>query len=97
MLYPIWLFLSAIFFYFAFVHWRESRISIRPFRHREHAGQAGKAAGAERLLRDFVEDFNRYLEVVNTQNKSRNLAAAGGYFVAGLVSLISMFFVLGSL
>ena len=30
-LYPIWFFFAAVFSYFAYVHWRQSNASIRPF------------------------------------------------------------------
>lgn len=92
-LYPIWLFFSAFFLYFAYVNWRQSGEDIREFtvrnRDPEKQGQDPEAELSE-ANRQFVHDFNRYLETVNGHNRSRHRAAAVGFAVSGLVSLISM-------
>jgi hypothetical protein len=92
-LYPIWLFFSAFFLYFAYTHWRQSQEDIRQFtiRNREPDAQGEKpeAAISQGNL-DFAQDFNRYLDSVNQHNRSRHRAAAIGYAVSGIVALVSM-------
>lgn len=87
LLYPIWLVLAAVFFAFAFQHWRLSQRSIRPFRLREgeESGEAGK------VVKGFVEDWNRYLENVNGTYRDANRVAMVGYAVSGVLAVISMF------
>ncbi len=82
----IWIFFMAVFFYLAYAHWQNSRQSIRPFHLHEEEGKEGKE-GSEAIAR-FVEDFNKYLEHYNRTTKNQNIAAATGYFFAGLASLI---------
>lgn len=86
LLYPLWLIFAAVFFTFAYQHWRLSQQDIRPFRLREHEG--GGEAGE--VLKDFVQDYNQYLETVNTVSRGRNRVAMIGYFVAGLIALLSL-------
>lgn len=98
-LYPIWLFLSAIFFYFAYVNWRQAQSSLRPFQFRHRPGpegEAGKEAEMDPVIKDFVGDFNRYLDSVNDSNRRQRRATAVGFMIAGVVALVSMFVILGS-
>jgi hypothetical protein len=92
MLYPVWLILAAIFFSFGYVHWSQAKRDLRPFKLRERSGEA---AQSDEMLQGFVSEFNSYLEAINAQNRAANRAAATGYFVSGLVALISMFMTLG--
>jgi hypothetical protein len=93
MLYPVWLFLSAIFFYYAYINWRQGQSSLREFQFRQKEG--GQAPSeVDPTIRDFVTDFNRYLQSVNNSNRSRHRAAAFGFLVAGVVALVSMFITL---
>jgi hypothetical protein len=39
MLYPVWLFLSAIFFYYAYINWRQAQSSLREFQFRQKEGE----------------------------------------------------------
>jgi predicted PurR-regulated permease PerM len=87
-LYPIWLLFAAIFFAFAYQHWRLAQGLARTFRMRED-----ESTSAE--LKDFVHDFNQYIESTNAVMTSQNRVAMIGYFVAGLLSLVSMFFSFG--
>ena len=90
-LYPIWLFFAALFFYFGYVHWRQSNEELRPFQFRERdTNPGGERPALDQANVEFVRDFNNYLEKINSHNRSRNRAAAVGYFVAGVVALISM-------
>ena len=98
-LYPLWLFFAALFFYFAYVHWRQSSMDIRPFQFRQRDANpepVGAEAEMSTANMEFARDFNNYLTTVNTHNRSRHRAATIGYFVAGVTALASMFFVLFS-
>lgn len=92
-LYPVWLFFSAFFLYFAYVHWRQSSEDIRHFRVRnrdpEKEGEEPEAGLSQANL-EFARDFNRYLDTVNQHNRSRHRAAAIGYAVTGIVAMASM-------
>jgi di/tricarboxylate transporter len=83
-LYPIWILFAAIFFAFAYQHWRLGQGLARPFRIRDVEG--------DEVLAGFVEDFNQYIESTNALMRSQHRTAMVGYFVAGLLALVSMFF-----
>ena len=87
LLYPSWLVLAAVFFAFAFQHWRLSQRDIRPFRLREGdvSGDTGET------LKGFVEDWNRYLENVNGTYRDTHRVAMAGYTVSGALAIVSMF------
>ena len=92
-LYPVWLFFSAFFLYFAYVHWRQSSQDIRQFEIRNRDPEAqdqGPEAGLNKANLEFARDFNRYLDSVNQHNRSRHRAAAIGYAVSGIVAMASM-------
>lgn len=86
LLYPLWLIFAAVFFTFAYQHWRLGQQDVRPFRLREHE-ESGKAG---EVIKDFVDDYNRYLEAVNDINRNRSRVAMVGYLVAGLLALLSL-------
>jgi hypothetical protein len=89
----IWLFFSAFFFYFGYINWRQSNESIRPFRFREpdYPGVEEIDPELDEANREFVKDFQGYLDAINTQNRSRQRASAIGFFIAGLISMVSLF------
>ena len=92
-LYPVWLFFSAFFLYFAYVHWRQSSQDIRHFtvRNRDPEKQdQGPETELSEANREFAQDFNRYLDTVNQHNRSRHRAAAIGYAISGIVAMASM-------
>ena len=92
-LYILWLFFAAFFFYFAYLHWRQSGDDIRDFNIRNRDPDAQDAEPETSLSEanlKFTQDFNRYLDSVNTHNRSRHRAAAIGYGVSGVVALVSM-------
>jgi hypothetical protein len=99
LLFPVWFFLSSIFFYLAYAHWRLAKQTIRTFRSRPAAARRGarRAGQAPPALEEFASDFNQYLEAINNQARNQNLFAASGYFIAGLLSLISMVMVAGAI
>lgn len=86
LLYPLWLIFAAVFFTFAYQHWRLAQQDVRSFRLREHeeSGAAGE------VLKDFVQDFNQYLQTVNDVNRSRSRVAMVGYLISGLLALLSL-------
>jgi hypothetical protein len=93
-LYPLWLFVAAVFFYFAYISWRHSGSALRPFRFRHRGGgedDPGKEQEIDPYLQEFISDWNRYLDSMNSSNRARNRAAAVGFFVTGICALISMF------
>jgi len=87
LLYPIWLVFAAVFFTFAYQHWRLSQQPVRPFRLRE-------GEEANQALTDFVKDWNRYLETVNQTYLNKDRVAMLGYAVAGAVSIVALFLTL---
>lgn len=94
--YPIWLFFAAFFFYYAFSHWREGELQIRPFvvRSRPPAkGGKGEAALTE-ANQEFVSEFNAYLTSVNKASRGRHRGAAIGYALSGVIALLSMYLLL---
>ncbi len=90
LLYPVWLIFAALFFTFAFQHWRLSKRPVRPFRLREgeFEGQAGE------VIKSFVEDWNRYLEAVNSNDLDKQRVAMVGYVLAGALAIFSMILML---
>jgi len=90
-LYPVWFFFAAVFSYFAYVHWRQSNMSIRPFTARGLEEGKGKGSEAALLIAEFVRDFNKYLETANETNRNTNRNATIMYFVAVVVSVIALF------
>ncbi|MFP3852746.1 MAG: hypothetical protein ACLFWD_00485 [Anaerolineales bacterium] len=87
LLYPIWLVLAAVFFAFAFQHWRLSQRAVRTFRLRD--GDISGETGEQ--LKAFVEDWNKYLESVNSTYRDTHRVAMAGYAVAGALAVVSMF------
>jgi len=95
--YPIWLFFSAFFFYYAYAHWRESGVEVRPFTIRSRGEDAAGPAPDPVLVEansEFVREFNANLARANRASRGRHLAAAVGYGLSGLVALASMFMLL---
>lgn len=95
-LYPLWLFFTAFFFYFAYVNWRQSTNGIREFSVRDRKESGETEVELESANKQFVHDFNEYLGGVNRQNSTRHRGAAVGYALAGAFSLVSLFMMLFS-
>lgn len=97
--YPIWLFFAAFFFYYAYAHWRESEVQIRPFSIRNRGEEPGAPALDPALAeanRVFVMEFNESLAQSNKVRRVRHRAVALGYGLSGLVALASMFMLLAA-
>jgi hypothetical protein len=96
-LYPIWLFFAGFFFYSAYIHWRETGQEIRPFVIRQRDTPQPDTTVDPVLAeanKQFVGEFNNYLGGMNRLNKSRHRAAAVGYILAGIISLLAMVFMI---
>lgn len=91
--YPIWLFFSAFFFYFAYIHWREGEAQIRPFALRNRWPPAHDPA-LDEAAQEFVSSFNENLALVNRSSRRRHRAAALGYGLSGVIALASMFLIM---
>ena len=79
-LYLLWLVFAAVFFYFGWVQWRQMGQEIRPFQIREREG----AEAQDSMNPDVSNDFNQYLEKINTENRNRSRVATITFFIAGL-------------
>ncbi len=91
--YPIWLFFSAFFFFFAYTHWREGEVQIRPFILRSR-GKDPDAHAVDEAAQEFVRTFNENLARVNRSSRRRHRAAAVGYGLSGAIALLSMFLIM---
>lgn len=92
-LYPLWLFFTAFYLYFAYVNWRQSSEDIRQFTIRDRnpdAQDQTPESGLSQANIEFAHDFNRYIGSVNQHNRSRYRAAAVGYFISALIALASL-------
>jgi hypothetical protein len=68
-IYPVWLFFTAFFLYFAYINWRQASADIRPFTFRKRGqdpDEDPEAEVSEANVR-FAHDFNAYLDIVNTK------------------------------
>jgi hypothetical protein len=95
--YPLWLFFATFFFYYAFSHWREGELQIRPFvvRSRPSGAKGGKSDPAlSDANQEFVNEFNAYLTSVNKASRGRHRGAAIGYALSGVIALLSMYLLL---
>jgi hypothetical protein len=96
----IWLIFSALFFTLAIWHWKQSKHAIPPLevtiRKFERPGSQVKVknifsgTSLDKPLKDFADDFNKYLEKQNKSNRKMNQRTALGYFLASLTALASM-------
>lgn len=93
-LYPLWLFFSAFFFYMGYISWRQSQQGIRSFNIRKRDQPEPAPETLEEANKVFVEEFNNYLATMNDHNKRRLRASSIGFFIAGVVSMVSMFMAL---
>jgi len=91
-LYVLWLLFAAIFFYLGYVSWQQSQEELRPFaiRERDHEVRLDAGEGGAQSGEAFVAEFNAYLEQINAQNSKRLKASAVAYFIAGVLSVISL-------
>ena len=95
-LYPLWFLFGSIFAYLAFMHWRYSDDPFRPFFLREPKDSedtTSEVPEQDKLARKVVDDLNNYVEKMNDRLRTRNRAAAIGYFIAVIVCVVSIFLI----
>lgn len=83
-----WVIASLIFLCFMGIFWRFGSEPIRSFaiRKRNELDEVDEAT--EKFRSAFLDDFEGYLASINRRNKFRYRIAAGGFFVAFLISLL---------
>ena len=103
MLHLIWLIFAALFLSLGIFHWITSRNIIphapvpeRPFYKNGPIQVNVTIAGSDELqpLKDFVNEFNSYIDHYNQSQHRQNILQAFGYLLASAVSLFSFFLVL---
>ena len=92
----IWLIFVVLFFLLGLYHRNVSRKDIPPFQVTERPGKNWATidmlgADVDQLIKDFVQDFNNYLDEQNKLSKKQNQRSAYGYWLASLTALLSMF------
>lgn len=90
----IWFIFAAVFAYLAYMQWRLSQETLRPF-HLRDRGPLDSEGKAPALTAEQIEEFNQYLESMNARNKRNHTAAAAGFFIATVISLITMVLMYG--
>jgi hypothetical protein len=81
-----------MFFCFGIIHIFAAYQGIPPFKIKSE-GSVGKINGTpvHTGFKNFVKDFNSYLDDQNRSVRFQNWLAAIGYFLAALTALFSMF------
>lgn len=78
---------SVLYFFVAagFNFWQAFR-KIGPFTNK---GQIGSSNGMRIGIKEFIQDFNEYLEGVNVVNFKTNIVSMGVNLFSGIASLIA--------
>lgn len=87
----IWLIFFVIFLGLALFHCFQTKILVP---HHQNKGQVAKISGISTGHKEFVDDFNLFVDELNASNKKMNILAAVGYFAAALTALVSFFSVI---
>lgn len=87
----IWLIFTVMFFCLGIVHVFFAQRDIPPFKIKAQ-GSVGKINGipVHTGFKNFVKDFNSYLDDQNRSARSQNRVAVVGYFAASLTAFFSM-------
>jgi hypothetical protein len=85
----IWFFFMAVFFYLGYAYWRNSQNEIRQFYIRNQPKEGEEGYEGFQPIEEFVQQFNSYLDMVNSNAKTQNILASAGFFFGGLASLIA--------
>ena len=87
----IWFFFMIMFFYLGYAQFRKSRTALRTFRIRQPTleAESEEIIQAAAIIDKFVDDFNKYLELLSTNLRTQYLIASGTYFLAGIASMVS--------
>ncbi len=91
----IWLIFSVLFLVLGLYHFKLSKFNIAPFAVPERLGvirDSVKKIGfdPDEPIRDFITNFNLYLNNHNRSSRRQNIAAACGYWLASIIAVISM-------
>jgi hypothetical protein len=94
----IWFVFAILFVVLGMWHWFQSQkstpsLKVTEFNRPEDGNFVSvtiKGIGIEEPLKDFVNDFNRYLDEQNKASHKVNLIAAWGYFVAAATAGFSL-------
>jgi len=97
-LWKIWFFFAIIFFGLGLFHLTASTSKIESFKATKLQTKevdvefATKYSGVdiEAPLRNFVNDFNKYLKNLNNHSRNQNIFAAIGYGAACLTAILAM-------
>jgi hypothetical protein len=85
----IWFFFMAVFFYLGYAYWRNSQNEIRLFYIRNRPKEGDEGYESFQPIDEFIQQFNSYLDKVNSNTKTQNILASAGFFFGGLASLIA--------
>jgi hypothetical protein len=93
----IWGIFAVLFLVLTIVHIIQSSQKLEHFKVEKRPGHETMkmtvmGSDIDAPLNIFSEDFNKYLDNINNSNRNMNLIAAGGYFLAMLTALISLWF-----
>jgi len=81
----ILLILTAIFLILALIHGSLILLNLP-----NYEGRCAKVGNID-VCGTFIKDFNSYIDKINIANRTANIVALIGYFVASLTTLISFF------
>ena len=101
MLWIIWLVFASLFFSLAYYHWRESKKCF-PLFHLPEIPYWKPARGIsvntgildsdiKKAFDNFGDGFNSYVEDYNKSSSRQNKWQAGGYMIASLAAIFSIF------
>lgn len=92
----IWIIFILIFIMLSLFHFIKAGKKVSKFevgKRPMNGNVTIKIAGSEldQPLRDFITDFNSYIDSYNNSTSLQNIIAAFGYMAAALIALLSLF------
>ena len=94
----IWIIFALVFLGLSIFHFVQSGKRITQFQVSERPLIQGKVivkgADIDKPLKDFVNDFNSYIDNYNKLTAKQNRIAAFGYLLASIVAIFSLILVL---
>jgi len=88
MLKIIWIIFSFIFLCLTIFHFYRSAKKIEKPRNK---AEIKTFNGVNLGIHEFIEDFLKYLDTYDRDNRNQNLAAGFGYLLATITAIISIF------
>lgn len=82
----IWIIFFILFISLSGLHFYQSSKSIN---HIENEGKIAKIMGIKIGVKEFVENFNEYIDKLNKENMIINIYAGIGYLLAAFAALWS--------